>query len=155
LVALNVRHLQLTLNQPWNVDAIQKPLSVLKKVLQKPHEGFNIGFRDLHAKLDADTSLDFDIHLKQNETRNRKIIRVKTMLVHCAVSRGRLMQYACGSVTSASPLIFFNRSIKNNNSPGTRRYTSYTRHLGRQMSHEYVQTKLETVSSNLHYYVQK
>jgi hypothetical protein len=30
-----------------------------------------------------------------------------------------------------------------------------TWHLGRQMTHLSVQTKLETVSSNLHYYVQK
>jgi hypothetical protein len=30
-----------------------------------------------------------------------------------------------------------------------------TGHLGRQMSHLSVQTKLETVSSDLHYYVQK
>jgi hypothetical protein len=30
-----------------------------------------------------------------------------------------------------------------------------TWHLGRQMSHLSVQTKLETVSSNLHYYIKK
>jgi hypothetical protein len=30
-----------------------------------------------------------------------------------------------------------------------------TRHFGRQMSHLCVQTELETVSSNLYYYVQK
>jgi hypothetical protein len=33
--------------------------------------------------------------------------------------------------------------------------TYFKRHLGRQMSHLSVQTKLETVSSNLHYYVHK
>jgi hypothetical protein len=38
LVALNVRHLQLTLDKPSNVNAIQKPLSGIKNVLQKPHE---------------------------------------------------------------------------------------------------------------------
>jgi hypothetical protein len=44
LVALNVRRLQLTLDGPWNVNAIAKPLSDLKNVLQKPHEEFQ-GFR--------------------------------------------------------------------------------------------------------------
>jgi hypothetical protein len=41
------------------------------------------------------------------------------MHVHSAVSRGRLMQYACRSVTLASPLIFFHGGNYNNNSPGT------------------------------------
>jgi hypothetical protein len=38
------------------------------------------------------TLLDFAIHRRQNETRNRKSIRVKTMLVHSEMSRGRVMQ---------------------------------------------------------------
>jgi hypothetical protein len=37
LVALNVHHLQLPLKRPWNMNAIQKPLSSLKNVLQKPY----------------------------------------------------------------------------------------------------------------------
>jgi hypothetical protein len=36
LVALNIRDLQLTLNWPWNVNGIQKPLSFLNNVLQNP-----------------------------------------------------------------------------------------------------------------------
>jgi hypothetical protein len=52
------------------VNAIQKPLSDLENVLQKPHKGFGSRFTELHAKLDADTLLDFAIHHRQNETRN-------------------------------------------------------------------------------------
>jgi hypothetical protein len=53
------------------MNAIQRPLSGLKNVLQKPHEafqGFRRGFTKLHTKLDADTLLDFAIHPRQNET---------------------------------------------------------------------------------------
>jgi hypothetical protein len=35
VVALNIRHLQPTLDQPWNMGAIQKPLSSLKKCSAK------------------------------------------------------------------------------------------------------------------------
>jgi hypothetical protein len=54
LVELNVLHLQLTLDWPLNVNAIQKPLSGLN-VFRKPHEAFQ-GFRQriYRAKLDAD-----------------------------------------------------------------------------------------------------
>jgi hypothetical protein len=45
------------------VNAIHKPLSSLKNVLQKPHEAF-------HAKLDAYTLLNFAIHHRRNETRS-------------------------------------------------------------------------------------
>jgi hypothetical protein len=55
-------------------------------------KGFGSGFTKLHAKLDADTLLDFAIHCRQNETRSRKSTCVKTMRVHSIVSRGRLMQ---------------------------------------------------------------
>jgi hypothetical protein len=71
------------------VNAIQKPLSGLKNVLQK---GFGRGFTELRAEIDADTLLDFAIHHRQNETQSRKSTRVKAMRVHSAVSRGRLMQ---------------------------------------------------------------
>jgi hypothetical protein len=77
------------------------------KSLRKHFKGFGRGFTELHAKLDADTLLDFTIHRRQNETRSRKSTRVKAVLVHSAVSRGRLMQQACGSVTLTSLLIFF------------------------------------------------
>jgi hypothetical protein len=53
------------------VNAIQKPLSGLKNVPQKPHEAFNgfgNGFTDLHAKLDAVTLPNFAIHHSQRET---------------------------------------------------------------------------------------
>jgi hypothetical protein len=57
------------------VDTIQKPLSDLRNVLQKPHkafQGFGSGFTELHAKLDADTLLNFAIRCGQNETQSRK-----------------------------------------------------------------------------------
>jgi hypothetical protein len=53
------------------VNAIQKPLSGLKNVLQsltKHFKGFGSVFTELHAKLHADASLDFAIHHRQNET---------------------------------------------------------------------------------------
>jgi hypothetical protein len=56
--------------------------------------------------------LDFTIHCRQNENTKSKSTHVKTMLVHSAVSCGRLMQ-------KASPLIFFNQVSYNNNSLGT------------------------------------
>jgi hypothetical protein len=95
LVTLNIRHLQLTLDQPWNVNAIRKPLSGLKNVLQKPHNAFqrfSSWFAELRTKLDADTLLDFAIHHRQNETWSQKSTRIKIVCVHSAVSRGRLMQ---------------------------------------------------------------
>jgi hypothetical protein len=93
LVALNVRHLQLTLDRPRNVNAIQKPLSVLNNVLQKASRSISrVSFTEFHAKLDADTLLDFAINRRQNETRSPKSTPVKTMRVHSAVSGGRLMQ---------------------------------------------------------------
>jgi hypothetical protein len=33
-------------------------------------KGFTSGFTELHAKLAADTLLDFAIHLRQNETQS-------------------------------------------------------------------------------------
>jgi hypothetical protein len=88
-------------------------------LLTKRFKGFGSGFTELHAKFDADTLLDSAIHRRQKETRSRKSTRVKTIRVHSAVSRGRLMQEACGSVTLASFLTFFHRGSYNNNSPGT------------------------------------
>jgi hypothetical protein len=78
------------------------------------------------TKLGADTLLDFAIHCRQNKTQSRKSTHVETMCVHSAVSCGRLMQLPCGSVTLASPLVFFQRGSYNNNSPGTFRYTWYS-----------------------------
>jgi hypothetical protein len=62
------------------VNVIQKPLAGLRmfyKSLTKHFNGFGSGFTGLHAKLDADTLLDFVIHRRQNETRSRKGTRVK------------------------------------------------------------------------------
>jgi hypothetical protein len=70
------------------VNAIQKPLPGLKEC----SPSFGSGFTELQAKLDADTLLDFAIHRRQNETRSRKITGVKTVVVHSAMSRGRVMQ---------------------------------------------------------------
>jgi hypothetical protein len=68
-------------------------------------KSFHSGFTELHAKLDEHALLDFAINRWQNETRSRKSTRVETMRVHSAVSRGRLMQQACGSVTLVSHLL--------------------------------------------------
>jgi hypothetical protein len=92
---------------------------MFSKSLTKHFKGFASGFTELHAKLDADTLLDSAIHRRQNETPSRKINRVETMRVHCALSRGRLYAIVCGSVTLASPLIFFQRGSYNNISPKT------------------------------------
>jgi hypothetical protein len=64
-------------------------------------------FTELDVKLDADTLLNFAIYHRQNETQSYKNTPVKAIHVHREVSLARLMQYACGSVTLASPLIFF------------------------------------------------
>jgi hypothetical protein len=47
-----------------------KPSVWLKEWSPKSHKAFSFGsgFTQLHAKLDADTLLDFAIHCKQNET---------------------------------------------------------------------------------------
>jgi hypothetical protein len=53
------------------MNAIQKPVSGLKNVLQeltKHFRDFGIGFTNLHAKLDADTFFEFVIHCRQNGT---------------------------------------------------------------------------------------
>jgi hypothetical protein len=56
--------------------------------LMKHLKGFGSGFTELHAKLDADTMLNFAIHHREMETRSRKSTSVKTMCVHSAESRG-------------------------------------------------------------------
>jgi hypothetical protein len=68
----------------------------------KHFKDFGSEFTMLHTKLDADTLLDFAIHCRQNETQSPKSTRVKTMHVHSAVSGGRLMQQAFGSMTPLS-----------------------------------------------------
>jgi hypothetical protein len=52
----------------------------------KHFKGFGNGFTELHAKLDADTLLDFATGRRQKKHEAEKA------LVHSAVSRGRLMQ---------------------------------------------------------------
>jgi hypothetical protein len=77
------------------LNVIQNLLPGSKNVLQslmKHFKGFGLGFTELHAKLDADTMLDFAIYRKQNNTQSPKSTHVKTMHAHSAVSRGRLMQ---------------------------------------------------------------
>jgi hypothetical protein len=77
------------------MNAIQKPLFGLKNVLQnltKHFKGFSSGFTELHAKLHADTLLDFSICHRQNETQSQISTHVKTMHVHSVVLCGRLMQ---------------------------------------------------------------
>jgi hypothetical protein len=54
------------------MNAIQKPLSDLKNVLQKYFKGFGSGFTKLHAKLDADMLLEFAICRRQKETKSKK-----------------------------------------------------------------------------------
>jgi hypothetical protein len=52
------------------MNAIQKPLSCLTNVLQTLMEhfmGLSSRFTELHAKLDADTFLDFAILCRQNK----------------------------------------------------------------------------------------
>jgi hypothetical protein len=65
---------------------------MFSKSFTKYFKGFGSVFTELHAKLDADTLLDLAIRRRQRETLSRKSTRVKTMHVHTAVSRGRLMQ---------------------------------------------------------------
>jgi hypothetical protein len=63
------------------MNGIQKLLSGLKNVLRKAHEAF-------HAKLVADTLLDFAVHRRQNETQVEKHL-CKNMRVHNAKSHGK------------------------------------------------------------------
>jgi hypothetical protein len=83
---------------------------MLSKSLMKHFKGFGSRFTELHAKLDADM-FDFAIHRRQNETRSRKSTLVKTMRVYSMVSRGRLLQYTCRSVTLASPSSSFTKAV--------------------------------------------
>jgi hypothetical protein len=83
---------------------------MFSKSLTKHFKGFGSGFTELHAKLDGDTLLYFAIlySCKNNTCSQRGVT-------------WQLMQKACGSVTLASPLIFFHRGSYNTNSPGTSR----------------------------------
>jgi hypothetical protein len=64
---------------------------MFSKSITKYFKDFGSRFTELHAKLDADTLLDFAIHRRQNEKRSQTITRVKTMRVHRVVSHGRLI----------------------------------------------------------------
>jgi hypothetical protein len=92
---------------------------MFSKRLTKHFKGFSSGFTQLCPKLDAETLLDLAIRRRQNETQSRKSTRVKTMLFHSEMLRGRLMQQACRSVILASALIFFQRGSYNDDSPAT------------------------------------
>jgi hypothetical protein len=65
---------------------------MFSKSFMKHFKSFDSGYTKLHAKLDADTLLDFAIHRRQNETPSQKRTCVKTMLVHSVMSCGRVMQ---------------------------------------------------------------
>jgi hypothetical protein len=59
------------------MNAIQKLLSGLKNVLQKPHKafkGFGSRFTKFHAKLDIDMLLDFVIHHRQMKHKVEKAL---------------------------------------------------------------------------------
>jgi hypothetical protein len=64
---------------------------MFSKSLTKHFKGFGSGFTELHTKFNADTLLDLAVHGRK-KTRSGKSTRVKTMLAHGAVSRGRLTQ---------------------------------------------------------------
>jgi hypothetical protein len=87
--------LQQTLDRPWNVNVIQKPLSGLKNFLQKPLKAFQ-GFWQWIYQASRKTCCRyvawFAIHSRQNRTWCRKSTLVKTMRVQSTVSRDRLTQ---------------------------------------------------------------
>jgi hypothetical protein len=47
-------------------------------------KSLNSGFTERHAKLEADTLLDFAVHCRQNKTQSKKSTRMKIMRVHSA-----------------------------------------------------------------------
>jgi hypothetical protein len=57
------------------------------KGLTEHFRALNIGFTELHTKLDADTLLSFAIHYRQNKTQCQKRTYLKMMCVS-----GTLMQ---------------------------------------------------------------
>jgi hypothetical protein len=60
------------------------------KSLLKHFKGCGSGFTELDENFYAQTLLNFAIHRRQNETRSRKRILLKTICVNSAVSRGKL-----------------------------------------------------------------
>jgi hypothetical protein len=118
--------------------------------LTKHLKGFSSGFTELRAKHDADTLLDFAFHRRQNEELSWKSTRVKIIRVHSAVSRGRLMQQDCGSVTLASPLIFFHRESYNNNSPGASRLHLVDNDSETELLHDWRCTWLSNFRTYIH-----
>jgi hypothetical protein len=50
---------------------------IFSKSLMKHLKGFDSGFTEFHAKLDADMLIDFAIHRRQNKRQNRKSKCVK------------------------------------------------------------------------------
>jgi hypothetical protein len=112
----------MTLDQPSNVNAIKKPLSGLKNVpkrLMKHFRGFGSGFPELHTKIDANMLLNFAIHRRKKETHSQKSTRVKTMCVHRAVSRGRLMKTGLRKCDLGLPSHLLSPRQLKNNIPGT------------------------------------
>jgi hypothetical protein len=62
----------------------------------KHFKDFGSKFKGFHAKLDADTLLDFAIHYRQNEMQSQKNAREKTML--------RIRTWGSVSLTTRHPL---------------------------------------------------
>jgi hypothetical protein len=65
---------------------------MLSKSLTKHFKGFSSEFAELNAKLYRNVLLNFAIHCKERKREVLFFILVKTMVVHSAVSHGRLMQ---------------------------------------------------------------
>jgi hypothetical protein len=57
---------------------------MFSKGFKKHLKGFGSGFAELHAKFQAGALLDFAIHRRQNETRNRKKTLVQKQCVFTA-----------------------------------------------------------------------
>jgi hypothetical protein len=95
LVALNFCYFHLTLNWPWNVNAIQKLLSGLKTALQKPHEAFE-GVQYWIYRVSLKTwhrHIAWLCHPSQTKWNMKsKSTHVKTMHNHSSVSHDKLMQ---------------------------------------------------------------
>jgi hypothetical protein len=63
---------QLALKRECHSKTIVRVKRMFSKSLKKRFKGFSSGFTELHAKLDADTFLNFAIHCKRNETQSQK-----------------------------------------------------------------------------------
>jgi hypothetical protein len=92
---------------------------MFSKSLMKHFKGFGSGFTKFHAKLDADTLLDFAIHRRQNETHKSKKDSYKNDA--CSQSGATWQADAIGlqKCDLGLPSHHFHQGSCNNNSPGT------------------------------------